>query len=99
MGGICNVILPGWDKNVWRGCYISVELCLDPKITSGSDQLVGASAHPKLSFYAKILTTKGGDRLILASLASISHQVDLRTLRDPCLVFKSLFKIKPGVQC
>ena len=67
-----------------KGCWSSVELCLEPELTSYSDQPVGYSAYPQRSFLAKLLTPKGSGSFILEILTNRSHWVNLRSLISPC---------------
>ena len=41
-----------------KRCWSLVDLCLAPELTSWYYQPAGASAYPRWSFYAKILTSK-----------------------------------------
>ena len=49
-------------------------------------QPIGALAYPQQSFYANLQAPEDGGSFNLASLTSIIHQVDLRSLRGPCFV-------------
>ena len=85
IGGKCNVHFTGWNTNVWRGCFISVELCMAPDINLLYDQPVRTSSYPQRKFYVQLLNPTDGGSFTLASLTNISHQVNLRSLRSPCL--------------
>ena len=54
---------------------------------------------PAAKLLCKYINPKGRRYLILASLTNRSHQVDLRILRGPCLIFKILCKMKLSDQC
>ena len=86
IGGRCDACLPKWDTNVCRVCWISVELCLAPEITSWYDQPLGDSYYLQRSFSEKLVTAKEGVSFTLASLTNISHQVNPRILHGPCFV-------------
>ena len=60
---------------------------------------IGLSSYPQQNLSAKLLTPKYISRWTLVILTNRSHQVDLRSLRSPCFVFKSLCKMKLGDQC
>ena len=78
-----------------KGFWSSLDLFLEPELTSRSDKSVGASYYPQWSFSENLLTPKGGGRFTFASTTNISHQVDLISLRIPCFIFKSLCKMNP----
>ena len=66
-----------------NGCCVSVEL-EESGLTSRSDQTTGVLACPQKNFSEKILTPKDDDSFILASLTNRGHQVNSRSLIDPC---------------
>ena len=74
-----------YQYKLWR-CCSSVDLCLLPKLTSWSYQLIGASTYPMWSFSTKILTQKGGGDFNFANLNNGSHWVNSRILQCPCFV-------------
>ena len=57
------------------------------------------STYPQEIFSVNLYISKDGSIFTLESLTNRSHQVDLRSLCDPCSVFKSLCNMKPGYQC
>ena len=59
----------------------------DYGLNSRSDEPLGVSACPQLSFSEKLVTPKGVGGFILASLTNRSHQVNSRILLGPCFKF------------